>query len=318
MKVASWMVSAFEFPVPGHQLVKLMNVMYNMIGCDLWTWPQIQGNKDQTYAFISQNNTFGVNDVYFLGCAYGLVEVREDTIVKLGPKTLYMEKTESIDASVIIKTNGISANKDLDRILGFGDNGYLEGFWVNGDPLRSSIVIVSGVRAKNYAAFSTGPGYASFVTCVNYFIDFPEDYKLVTDLPKHKAEGGKAAFYADGAHFLMTGSMLPRNVPGLARLITDADSIKSLKTRRAHATDAYLAECEAEWKMYDKMFRDNGQIPADAKFIPYPYTREVVDRFTEDIAVEFCTTNLGAPEKGRELAAALIAGKIVVNGEIVD
>merc|ERR1712139_439219 len=136
--------------------------------------------------------------------------------------------------------------------------------------------------AKNYAGFSSGPGYASLIKQCNYFVDYPERLsQVLNDLPRNKPKDGKPGYYPD-AFYVLTVSTRLSVFSDLTQIVDDMGKLKSHKTKTTHPKKEYLAECEAEWKAYDKMMRDNGQVSEDTPYCPYPFSAQVVD----DLVVE--------------------------------
>merc|ERR1719210_1210023 len=127
--MVSWLVSSQEFPVPGHIFVKAFQVMYDIIGFDCWSHRGVQTDKNRSMAFLSQETTFGVTDVYFLAYAYGLVEVYEDEIQKLSHHCAHTQKGDKIECQVIMKCLGSECDPDLDDVYELTE---LKGYWVNG------------------------------------------------------------------------------------------------------------------------------------------------------------------------------------------
>mmetsp|Transcript_131393 Transcript_131393/g.293975 ORF Transcript_131393/g.293975 Transcript_131393/m.293975 type:complete len:534 (+) Transcript_131393:81-1682(+) len=284
-KCVSWLVSRSHIPIPGHMFVEIMNVMYNLVGFDVWTHHGIQTNESRSHAVISQATSFGVNDVYFLTQAFGVCEVIEDEVDKLSPKCIHTKKGRDIECGVILKCLGSTGDPDFDDSIGLKK---LVGFWVNGDPLCTTLTCAYGVQARNYAGFSLGPGYAGQIKANHWFIEYPQTWDMVKDsLPVQvRKEGESCAYKLPGGHVLGTMTIVG-TIPWLGAQLGEMDKLKAGKTRAAHPQDEFLAECEGEWKMYTQMMRDNGQIPKDAEDIPYPYSHEKVNELNELIEKAF-------------------------------
>lgn len=78
-----------------------------------------------------------------------------------------------------------------------------------------------------------------------------------------------------GSHVLATNVIISGQFPDLAQELGEADKLKAAKHMKAHPLEKHLEECLAEWKMYIKMMKENGQIPADAEEVEYPYTKDL-------------------------------------------
>jgi thioredoxin reductase len=278
-KVASWLVSGSEVPLPGQLLVKVLQQMYSLVNYDLMTHSSVSTNKERTYALIQQSTTFGVSDIYFLAQIYGLCEVLEDEITKLSHKCVHTSSGRSIEAGVILKCIGSKPYPEFDNVIGLKT---LRGFWVNGEPLRALVTLASGVQAKNFGSFSTGPFYASVIKAMNWFIDYPEDFVHISSLlPVNK--GNKGVLYVADPSFVFPTMMALFRIPELAEQMSETDKLKARKTQEAHPPDIYLAECKQEWEMYIAMFRKHGQISDAEDDVPYPYTQEVLAEFNKDM-----------------------------------
>jgi len=271
-KISSWLVSSQEVPLPGHLLLKSFQVMYNLLGIDVWAHPCITTDKTRSMAYIKQGATFGVTDIYFLANAYGFCKVVEDEIKQLSHHTVETEKGQQITCQVILKCMGSELDHSFDDVMGLKE---IKGYWVNGEPLCASLTMASGVHAKNFGSFSVGPYFAGAVTTINYIIDYPEELFTV-DLPVSKPTGGKPGYYVSNAYALSCGVLI-NGLAGLAWQLDAVNRLKAMKTQAAHPKEAHLAECVKEWEMYIAMMKKQGQIPADAEEFPYPYTIEMID-----------------------------------------
>jgi len=267
---------------PGHLFVESMNVMYNLVGYDVWTHPNIVTNEKREHALISQSTSFGVNDVYFLSQAYGLTEVIEDEVDKLSKHMITTKKGRDIECDAILKCLGSVADPDFDDMVGLKK---MVGFWVNGDPFLATLTSPYGVQAKNYAGFSLGPGYAGQIKANHWFFDYPQTWEMVNEyLPVRTRTEKDECFYKNpGGHVLGTMVILG-TIPWLGGLFAEMDRLKAAKTLHACPKEKFVAECEGEWKMYIQMMRDHGQIAKDAEDIPYPYSLEKVTSLQEKIA----------------------------------
>mmetsp|Transcript_5696 Transcript_5696/g.18254 ORF Transcript_5696/g.18254 Transcript_5696/m.18254 type:complete len:533 (-) Transcript_5696:270-1868(-) len=281
-KIASWLVSSQLVPVPGTILLKAFQVMYNLLGVDVWAHPCVQTDKNRSMAYIEQGATFGVTDIYFLACAYGFCEVIEDEVEKLSKHTVHTAKGRELECQVILKCLGSESDHSYDEVMGLKE---MKGYWINGEPLRASLTMASGVHAKNFGSFSVGPYFAGAVTSINYIIDYPEDLFTI-ELPAAKPIKGKPGYVVSTSYALACG-MLIGGIPGLGWQLGAVDRLKAMKTSAAHPKEAHLAECMAEWTAYIAQMKKQGQIAADAEEIPYPYTIEIIDELIADCERDF-------------------------------
>ncbi|CAE8642538.1 unnamed protein product [Polarella glacialis] len=275
-KVVSWLVSRSPVPIPGQVVVDAFQVMYGTTGFDVWSHPGVATNAERSHAIITQSTTFGVTDIYFLALQYGLCEIVEDEIQKLSDHCVHLNSGKSFQCGVIMKCLGSQADPDFDDLIGLQQ---VTGFWANGSPLLPILTVSKGVQARNFGGFSLGPAYAAQIKVNNWFLDFPEAFASVKDaLPKKKRGAGDECTYVlSGGHVLTTMMVVAGGIPWIAAELGEMDKLKAMKTQAAHPQEEFLAECVGEWEMYIDMMKENGQIPADAPRVPYPYTAELVE-----------------------------------------
>jgi len=275
-KMVSWMVSGAAVPLPGPYVVEAFQMMYEKLGVDVWAHPVVNANADRTSAILTQTTTFGVTDIYFLACYYKVCEIVNGEIEKLAKGKAVLKDGKEIECNVIMKCLGSTGATDFDDIIGFK---FYQGWWVNGDPLLPVVTPAKGVQAKNFAGFSLAPGYAGQIVTNRYILDDPTKFLGVRDwLPKTtRDEHYECNYIYKGSHILATMVILQGQFPDLTAELGEADKLKAQKHLKAHPLEKHLDECLAEWKMYIKMMKDHGQIPADAEEVEYPYTKENIE-----------------------------------------
>merc|ERR1719188_214199 len=128
--MASWMCGQCEIPVPGNVLLDVFQVMYDLVGFDVWTAHSVQTDEKHSFAQITQRTVFGVTDVYFLAGYYGLMEVVVDEIKRLTRQCAHTKKMKKIECEAIIKAIGTSPSFKVDKFLGIKE---LVGIWINND-----------------------------------------------------------------------------------------------------------------------------------------------------------------------------------------
>eukprot|EP00931_Biecheleriopsis_adriatica_P106090 TRINITY_DN80600_c0_g1_i1.p1 TRINITY_DN80600_c0_g1~~TRINITY_DN80600_c0_g1_i1.p1 ORF type:complete len:557 (+),score=97.28 TRINITY_DN80600_c0_g1_i1:144-1673(+) len=287
-KMVSWMVSGAEIPIPGSVVVDAFQIMYDLVGVDVWKHPAVSAKGDRSTAVLTQSTTFGVTDIYFLARYYKVCEVIEGEVEKLSKGKAHLKSGQEVECDVIMKCLGSTGDPDFDDIIGLD---HYCGWWANGDPLMPVVAPAKGVQAANFAGFSLAPGYISQVIANKFFIDYPDKFSEVKDwLPMQKRKADYQCNYIyTNSHVLTTMVLLSGKFPELAQKNADADKFKSVKHMASHPLDKHLSECEAEWKMYIKMMKDHGQITEEAPEVTYPYTKENVETLLQ---------------KGRSLIAA--------------
>eukprot|EP00913_Durusdinium_trenchii_P019998 g18797.t1 len=274
-KMVSWMVSV--------KARRCMGCLERPRRPHLSTRPFRNANADRSSAILTQTTTFGVTDIYFLACYYKVCEVINGEVEKLAQGKVVLKDGKEIDCNVVMtpgKCLGSTGATDFDDIIGFK---FYQGWWVNGDPLLPVVAPAKGVQAKNFGGFSLAPGYAGQIITNRYFIDFPQKFLGVRDwLPKTtRDEHYECNYIYKGSHVLATTVILQGQFPDLTAEMGEADKLKAEKHMKAHPLEKHLAECLAEWKMYIKMLKDHGQIPADAEEVEYPYTKENIEEISE-------------------------------------
>lgn len=275
MKVVSWMVGYSEVPMPGTVVLEAMKKIYDLVGFDPWDAHCVKTDAKRTFAHLSQRTVFGVTDVYFLAGYYGLMEVVEDEIKRLGPNKAYTKKGKELECEVVLKAIGTVPDFAIDKMLGLKE---LVGMWVNGDPLRPCSCNAMYVEARNFGSFSSGPAFAGAVVACTYFIDYPGDFDAVREqLPINKP-GERPGYVPTSAHMGPTMTTIGQNLPHLGSLMGQMDSLKAQRQRKIHPPDKYIEECKAEWRMYIDYFKENGMVD-DRPEPEYPYTADMVDKW---------------------------------------
>jgi len=237
----------------------------------------VKTDANRSFAHISQRTVFGVTDIYFLAAYYGIMEVIVDEIKRLTHHCAHTKKGKKLECEVILKAVGTVPSFKIDKMLGLKD---LHGLWVNGDPMRSVVCNAMYVEARNFGSFSSGPGFASLVAAVTWFVDYPDDWEAVRGiLPINKA-GERPAYVPAATHMTPAMTALGHCIPLLGAAMGEMDVLKHTKTRKAHPPKAYLAECKMEWECYIKAFKRFGMID-DRPEPAYPYTEPMVQDWME-------------------------------------
>jgi len=273
MKVVSWIVGYLENPVPGHIMLDMFQEMYDLVGFDVWTAHSVTTDAKHTFAQINSKTVFGVTDVYFLAGYYGLMEVIVDEVKRLSHKTVHLKSGRKIEVEMIVKACGTNGSFKIDRMLGLKQ---LVGYWVNEDPLMPVSCNGMFVQARNFGSFSSGPGFASIIPSLLWFLDYPEDFEAIKGkCPSRKADE-RPAYCPNMDHLMPTSMTVGANSPqGLLFETYLAGMRKSASQQFSHPMKGYLAECRAEWENYTKYFRKHGMVD-DRPDPPYPYSEEKV------------------------------------------
>mmetsp|Transcript_25192 Transcript_25192/g.63972 ORF Transcript_25192/g.63972 Transcript_25192/m.63972 type:complete len:626 (-) Transcript_25192:73-1950(-) len=268
MKVVSWMVGGCEVPIPGHIMLEAFQKMYDLVGFDVWSAHSVKTDANRTFAHISQKTVFGVTDVYFLAGYYDLMEVVVDEIKRVTPFCAHTKKGKKLQCEVILKAVGTVSSFKTDKLLGLKE---LHGLWVQNDPLRPVVCNAMYVEARNFGSFSSGPGFASMVVALCWFIDYPDDYEAITGKMPINKRGERPAYVPAATHLTPTMTLLGSQLPMLGMAMNAVDVLKARKQMSTHPPGQYVAECRAEWESYVRMFKKEGMV--DNRPEPsYPYT----------------------------------------------
>jgi hypothetical protein len=271
-KMASWLVSVMDRPLPAQILVDALQKMYNLVGFDCWTAHSVQADATKKNCMIVQKTIFGVTDIYFLAGYFGLMECVVSEIKRITDHCVHTKNYLKIQCEVIIKAIGTRPSFKVDRQFGIKE---VVGSWINGDPHRWVNLGMKGVQAKNFGSFSVGPGFAPMMKMASYFIDYPDDWAMVADsLPRNKA-GQWPAYVTPAAYGTPMFMLMSRTFPILAAQMNEMSALKPRKQAEAHPLEEYLAEVTAEWNNYIKYFRKHGLVD-DRPDPPYPYTPEII------------------------------------------
>jgi len=282
MKVVSWMVGSLEVPMPGPIMLDAMQVMYDLVGFDVWSAYSVKTDAKRSFAHVSQKTVFGVTDVYFLAGYYGLMDVVVDEIKRLTNGCAQTKKGKKIKCDVIVKAVGTVPDFAIDKMLGLKE---MVGIWCNGDPRRPVACNGMFVEARNFGSFSSGPGFGPLAKFHQWFIDYPEDFDVVKDtLPKKKS--GEMPCYVPGATHMLPIFTAMGPLPMLQAQLNVIDACKAAKQKASLPTKKYVADCRAEWEAYIQFFKKEGMVD-DRPEPPYPYTEEFVEGVYDRVKMEW-------------------------------
>lgn len=285
-RVPCWFVHQGPAPTPGKLVLQMFQPMYDLCGFgDPWEYWSVHADKNRTRATIIQGSRFGIGDVTFLAVAYGKAEYVQDTLKRLTFRTLHLtsgRKLEEIDN--LCKALGVTGDFSFDRMQKMKE---IVGNWCSGDYRRPVMVDPLGMNAANFTTFSTGIGSHGFIHSNKYIIDYPKEYNLLVAggilqaLPRQKADEklDKPAYVTDVKHAVTAGFIVGGLCPRADQQGGDVAAYKHKMYHMAHGTDVFLSECKKSWDMYQETWKQQG---STHDYIPYPYTREVVEGFFKD------------------------------------
>jgi len=140
-----------------------------------------------------------------------------------------------------------------------------------------------GVTASNFGGTTIGPGAYGIIRSVLHFIECPRSWTVLEEqsvldmLPVTKAgepDEECPAYFFTARHGQSTGILVASSVWHLGQAGFNDDSYKMFIQHYCTPIDRVIEEAKKDWEMYEKKIRDQGQVPADAPYIPYPYTEE--------------------------------------------
>mmetsp|Transcript_85961 Transcript_85961/g.184261 ORF Transcript_85961/g.184261 Transcript_85961/m.184261 type:complete len:727 (+) Transcript_85961:98-2278(+) len=272
-KMLSWLLSHSERPATGAQCLRVMEVMYKLVGWDPWQAYGVQANEDRTQAHIQQASRFGVSDFYFLALYYKKVELLVDEIRRVGSDYIQMRRGKKIRCEVLIKALGLRGDFDFDKANGIEA---MVGIWINGDVFRPCITNSSTVNGDYFSSLSHSPAIALHVALTDHFLFNPQDcMKLLPKLPVRTADANPC-YCCPNAHMMNTTSVLFEKVEMLGLKFGHLDHMKASKQQHAHPLDTFLSECKEEWEAYIELL-DGSKPP------PYPFTEDMILGFLEEI-----------------------------------
>jgi len=241
--------------------------------------------KDRLKVSIVQNSRFGIGDVTFLGVAVGKVEYIEDTLKRCTKNTLHLESGRNLtDVHNIIKSLGLLGDYAVDRLHRMKQ---IVGAFCEGDWRRVLMIDATGMNAANFTTFSTGIASVGFVRTHKYLHDYPKEFYNIQDmgfllqLPINKAKENedKPAYVVD-VKFSMSAAMITEAMcPRISQLGTADPDYKYRMYHVVNPLDYFLDECRKSWDAYQEDWKQQG---CKFDYIPYPYTREIVEGYFED------------------------------------
>mmetsp|Transcript_52872 Transcript_52872/g.133572 ORF Transcript_52872/g.133572 Transcript_52872/m.133572 type:complete len:635 (+) Transcript_52872:88-1992(+) len=280
-RLPCWFVHQGPVPTPGAFVLKMFEPMYEKCGMgDPWKYWSVHSNSDRTLVNIIQNSRFGIGDVTFLMVAWGRLEYVQDTLKRCTRHTLHLTGGRKLTGvTVILKALGLLGDFEVDKLHKMTE---LVGNFCGGDWRRVLMIDATGMNAANFTTFSTGIGTTGFVIQNKYLHDFPKEFYrmqklgLLSQLPRHKSELDleKPAYLTD-VKFAMSASIIVEGMcPKISMLQARFPEYKYAMYHHAHGLDRTLEVVREEWDRYQKEWEDQG---FDHEYVPYPYTREMVD-----------------------------------------
>eukprot|EP00406_Dinophysis_acuminata_P004127 CAMPEP_0179231448 /NCGR_PEP_ID=MMETSP0797-20121207/11349_1 /TAXON_ID=47934 /ORGANISM="Dinophysis acuminata, Strain DAEP01" /LENGTH=721 /DNA_ID=CAMNT_0020938537 /DNA_START=60 /DNA_END=2223 /DNA_ORIENTATION=+ len=280
----SWFVNQSNPPISAAQMLDMLSIGYKHLNFDPWTMHSVHGNSARTHATIIQKTRFGIGDVYFLTAAYGLMEVVVSDVKRVTFHTLHLENGEKIDCDVVLKCTGCLADWKVDKLLKIKE---MRGMYVNGDIRRVCSGEADGINAAQFGGTTGGPGIYGMVKEIIHFWDVPNDWHRLLDLgildqlPVHKAGEPNEefpAYFFTASHGQSAGIVLGAASPLLQQKTANDGTYKNYIQMLCIPTERIISEAKKDWDYYEKKIRDDGLVPRDAPYIPYPYSIEYMEK----------------------------------------
>eukprot|EP00747_Dinoflagellata_sp_TGD_P097639 gnl/TRDRNA2_/TRDRNA2_167193_c3_seq1.p1 gnl/TRDRNA2_/TRDRNA2_167193_c3~~gnl/TRDRNA2_/TRDRNA2_167193_c3_seq1.p1 ORF type:complete len:288 (-),score=61.40 gnl/TRDRNA2_/TRDRNA2_167193_c3_seq1:152-988(-) len=150
------------------------------------------------------------------------------------------------------------------------------------------------MNAANFTTFSLGMGVYDSSKDMKWLHDYPTEYYkaeaagLLQELPRHpqNQELDIPAYVVDVKFTMQVGICISQWIPKRNYLNPSDTIYKHMLYHKIHPTDKFLKYCNDEWDEYQKKMIDRGQAVHD--YIPYPYTREVVQGFYDKYNERVC------------------------------
>jgi len=283
-RAVSWFINQSNPAMSGAHCLDMLKVGYKLCNFDPWDMHSVTANAARTTASIAQKTRFGIGDVYFLACAYGILEIVVDNVKRCSEKTVHLESGRKLeDINVILKCIGMLPDATVDRVV---HAKYLRGYWINGDPRRFTNADPDGIYAANFAATTIGPGAYSWVCLMKHVWDCPNEWRELDEaghlntLPMHYAgdpDPDSPAYFINARHSVGTAFTWGMVSVALGEKMKHMDGYKNWIAHYACNVDRMLESALKEWDEYERSFREKGMVPKDAPLIPYPYPKEYIE-----------------------------------------
>jgi hypothetical protein len=292
-RMPCWFVHQGPLPTPGRMILSMFKPMYDLADFgDPWKYWSVHADATRTNVTILQNSRFGIGDVTFLMCIWGLLVYVVGTVKRFSRHTLHISNGEKLEnVTVCLKALGLLGDWSVDKLHGMKE---MKGAYCDGDWRRCLMIDATGMNAANFTTFSTGIGTTDFVLCNKYLYDFPQEfYKIesqgfVKNLPSHKEEPEfeKPAYVTDVKYSMTSGIILDTMVPKIAnmKLRGRIPAYKYTMYHKCHSFDRTLEVAKEEWDAYQATWKARG---VEHEYTPYPYTKEMASEWFKEWSTNF-------------------------------
>jgi hypothetical protein len=292
-RMPSWFVHQGPFPTPGRMILKMFEPMYELADFgDPWAFWSVHADSSRTNVTIIQNSRFGIGDVTFLMCIWGLLVYVQGTVKRFSRHTLHLSNGEKLeDVTVCMKALGLLGDWSVDRLHNMKE---MRGAYCDGDWRRVLMIDATGMNAANFTTFSTGIGTTDFCLTNKFLYDFPQEcYRIesqgcVKNLPSHKEDPDleKPAYVTDVKYAMTSGIILDTMVPKIAnmKLRNRVPAYKYTRYHKAHSVDRALEVATQEWDAYQATWKARGH---QHEHVRYPYTKEMMAEWFKEWSEHF-------------------------------
>lgn len=302
-RVVSWFINQANPGISAAQCLNMLKSAYKLCNYDPWDMHSVSTNSSRTHATLNAKTRFGIGDIYFLACGYGVCEIVVDNIKRLTPKTVHLEsgdKLEEIDN--ILKCTGMLPDFTVDKVIKCK---YLQGFWINGDNRRFLCADPDGLQCSTLSTTTVGPGAYGNIKMMKHFWDVPGDWlRLEADgsldmLPKHyqgEPTPDTPAYFIEARHAVATGLSMGGMSPLMSEKNAGNEDYKHWMVNYCSPIEKFIDAAKQEWDKYEDMFREYDIIPKDTPRTPYLYTVEWVaeQRKIQDAELAAKTAGFGS------------------------
>jgi len=277
-RVVSWLTNQSSTPIPGPLFLKSLKTAYDLTNWDPWNFASVEANPDRTSVIVRSKGHLGVCDAYFLAVYMGKLEVIVDTVKRLTKGKVHLASRKTLEVRGILKLLGFTGDWENDRLIKIKA---MDGFWVNGDPLKYVCAEPVGVDAQEFGGMGLAPRAQQWVEQATHVVNHPDDFTEMLDsnlLPKRllTSDLTRPAYMIDSRAAAMTMHVVQQFCPQISDRRQIFDHTKAQKQLECHPMRTFVDQATAEWDQYAKTWKSADPALKDPP--PYPFTPNIVSR----------------------------------------